>query len=281
MTRDEMRLARLRALRAGLRGSDAIRTVHIEALDEAIAERSAEGAVRAERNDALQSTIDRLTTINQRLEAEITAVRAERAQGETIGMFRDVATLCAEHEAALLKLGQKCGECGHCFSAWDLASEDINAWGHPCHQPNLPPGTPCESYRMRVVDVLDQARPVSGDHNGSVSGGVGVGPIDCQPAADLRRAGTDRDDAGHAPEVEVATPPAGTRERIIAAARNTVGPKNLAALDEVDDLIALAAACEVLMILLERCQDKRWWTIGADDALRELKAELTPSEDRS
>ena len=80
---------------------------------------------------------------------------------------------------------------------------------------------------------------------------------------------------------EAATPPAGTRERIMAAARNTVGPKNLAALDEVDDLIALAAASEVLMILLERCQAKRWWTIGADDALRELKAELTPSKDRS
>ena len=38
-------------------------------------------AVRADRDDALQATIDRLTTINQRLEAEA-AVRAERAQGE-------------------------------------------------------------------------------------------------------------------------------------------------------------------------------------------------------
>ena len=150
------------------------------------------------------------------------------------------------------------------------------------------------AYQEALLAGMDalvrQARPVSGDHNGSVSGGVGVGPIDCQPAADLRRAGTDRDDVGHTPEVEVATPPAGTREQIHHAAYAAVAHAIDADLP-ADVAANLASAREVLPILEERIRAKFTPALNTGtpmdalvlvaEAIRELKAELTPSEDRS
>ena len=70
---------------------------------------------------------------------------------------------------------------------------------------------------------------------------------------------------------EVATPPAGTRERIIDKGNEWPGP--------CGD-IRLNAAYEVLTIMLERYRSAPA-SVELEDVVETVKAELTPSEDRS
>lgn len=41
-----------------------------------------------------------------------------------------------------------CTECHYVFTETEIAAEDKNAWGHPCHGVDDPPGTVCESFRQ-------------------------------------------------------------------------------------------------------------------------------------
>lgn len=41
-----------------------------------------------------------------------------------------------------------CTECRYVFTETEIAAEDKNAWGHPCHGVDDPPDTVCESFRQ-------------------------------------------------------------------------------------------------------------------------------------
>lgn len=46
-----------------------------------------------------------------------------------------------------------CTECPHIFTEADLAAEDKDAWGHPCHGVKDEPNTVCESFRKPLGEA--------------------------------------------------------------------------------------------------------------------------------
>jgi hypothetical protein len=59
-------------------------------------------------------------------------------------------------------ISKRCTECHHVFTAADLAAEDPQAWGHPCHAggTRITNGvTPCESFREPIGEAGAGAPP--------------------------------------------------------------------------------------------------------------------------
>lgn len=50
-----------------------------------------------------------------------------------------------------------CTECPYIFTAAEVAAEDKNAWGHPCHGDNNQPDAVCESFREPSSAEVDKA----------------------------------------------------------------------------------------------------------------------------
>ena len=233
-------------------------------------------AVRADRDDALQATIDRLTTINQRLEAEA-AVRAERAQEEPTvdwgseriqAMVALDAYLPDEGLAKSTSLVFRIRQLGHALQAHPVSGgQDGSA-----DETHLVSGRDRAAARNALgVDAPASEVEVAAPRGITMDKTPHPGMNEVDPDYGLNQA------------IPVAAPPAGTRERIIEAARNqwATGPQ------AIEDRMPIAAACEALTILRERvlgsADRARFAKIEAYDGLLDaillvdkLKAELTP-----
>ncbi len=70
------------------------------------------------------------------------------------------------------KQAMACDECSYVFTAAEIATEDKNTWGHPCHGVNDEPNTVCESFRAPVINAAQPSLSESTEPERRLVGGV-------------------------------------------------------------------------------------------------------------
>lgn len=71
--------------------------------------------------------------------------------------FREGEPEMSKPNDSLHQVSLHCAECPHVFTPEELAAEDKNAWGHPCHGVSTKPITVCESYREPLRQDAEKA----------------------------------------------------------------------------------------------------------------------------